>query len=874
MHAEKQNFKEEFCVKKTIRTGRKGLAFIMCVLMMLSTLVFAAPTSASAAYTADPAPENYRVIAYVTQWHWPGTDDPMVEGDAVADIDVSKITHINYAFGHTVNAQSTDKTENGYKNGFTGCVDVPDPDKLRALVKLKEQNPDLKILLSVGGWGMDGFCPIVHDETMKMNFVKSCTEIMKTYGLDGIDIDYEYPGTSADVYDPLVCPHAASNSGAVEGNKDPDGEYGLALFKAFREYEEFGWNHLLTIASGIGWDWMVSVPTGDFPNYLDFINIMCYDLYGEWQDHSEFNANLYPDTNNPLSYDVVCNRIAYRGYPRDIMNIGIPIYGRDRKFRTAAAGAGTAGLGDNSWLTYDQIADLLDKGLTRTLDPVTKASIASGTVDGRTYEITYDDVEDIRLKTDWIQDNGFGGGMYWEYWQDTAHGSPLTSAVWDGLNGSGRKKNPPAPSPFYVNTTNYPTWKSYLDKDSQFSKEGVFYNGKVYKRAQEWGYHYPYGWNPEFAPEFALDSTYYDKFTKICPQATTHPAEWVVVEDLTATTRVARGEAKKLAGKIDETALHIMNASPSQLYAMPGSEISWDIQVKGGSGSYTVTNQVWFLGQKYGEQAADGSWPGNPDGYSKYEKRRTGGPYPLKSEGKYVGETRDVVSCTNASTTAANHTVKATFPVEGEYMIFTQVTDSNGLMAAQFSEIVNITEDMPALTASVALNKSGTILTGTEVTATVTTTSDSPVTSYKYEVYNGKTVVSTETTTSATYKFTPATAGTYKVVVTASNASGSASATSPSVNVFQPLAITSLTTTGSVTTGKAATFTCTAEGGAGGNQYSYYLVKGGKVYASAAYTSSTTFTFTVSEAGAYTLCAYCQDITGTRVSKKVTVNVA
>lgn len=867
MHAEKQNFKEEFCVKKTIRTGRKGLAFIMCVLMMLSTLVFAAPTSASAAYTADPAPENYRVIAYVTQWNWPGTDDPMVEGDAVANIDASKLTHINYAFGHVVNAQAA-----SYESGFTGCVDVPDPDKLRALVKLKEQNPDLKVLISFGGWGMDGFCPISGNATLRQNFVKSCVEVMKLYGLDGIDIDYEYPGTSADKYDPLVCTHAMSTGGANETNAYQDGEGALQLFKDFRNYSEFGWDYLLTIASGVGYDWMCAVPTGDLPNYLDFINIMCYDLYGNWTDHSEFNANLYPSSTNNLSYDVVCNRLKYRGYPADIMNIGIPIYGRDRKYIPAGVQS-TAGLGDKSWLTYDQIADLLDQGLTRTLDPTTKASIASGTVDGRTYEITYDDVEDIQIKTAWIQDNGFGGGMFWEYSQDSKHDNVLTKAVWDGLNGSGRKSNPPTPSPRYVNTTSYPEWKSYKGVTDNASP--CWYNGKVYE-CITYGWHQgTYGWTPAFAPEYALDSSYYSEFgTKLATGAQSYNAEWKLVEDLTATSAVARGEAKKTSGKVDTTALHIDSATPNTQYALPGSTITWDINVKGGSGSYNITNQVWFLGQKYGTQAADGSWPGNTDGYSKYEKRRTGGPYPLKSEGVNVGETRDRINCTNASTTAASHTVSATFPVEGEYMIFTQVTDSTGKMAAQYSQIANITTDVPAITASVALDKSGTILTGTEVTATVTTTSDSPVTSYKYEVYNGKTVVSTETTTSATYKFTPATAGTYKVVVTASNASGSATATSSTVNVFQPLTITSLTTTGSVTTGKAATFTCTAEGGAGGNQYSYYLVKGGKVYASVAYTSSTTFTFTVSEAGAYTLCAYCQDITGTRVSKKVTVNVA
>ena len=834
--------------------GRRACAAALAAIMAVPAAVAGIQANQvnPEAAVAEAAPDDYRVIAYVTQWNWPGTDDPMVEGDAVANVDVSTVTHINYAFGHIVNAQGSN-----YSNGFTGAVDVPDPDKLRALVKLKEKNPDLKVLLSVGGWGMDGFCPIVNDAKLRQNFVKSCTEIMKEFGLDGIDLDYEYPGTSADKYDKLVCPHALSEGGADERNGHNDGDMYLELFKDFRNYEEFGWDHLLTIASGVGYDWMVSVPTGDIPNYLDFINIMCYDLYGDWTDHSDFNANLYPTANNPLSYDVVCNRLAYRGYPRDIMNIGLPIYGRDRKM----------GKGDASWLTYDQIMDLVDQGLTVKLDPTAKASIASGTVDGRTYEVTFDSKEDIKLKCDWIQDSGFGGGMYWEYSQDTQHGSELTKYIWDCLNGSGRKKNPPAPSPRYVNTTSYPEWKSYLALNSSGGNaETVWYNGKVYK-CPVYTYHQgTYGWIPTFAPEYALDGTYYSEFASHIPSvSSSYSKEWELVEDLTAQSAVPRGEASKTPGKVDSSALQVRSSAPSSLYAKPGATISWDMNVSGGSGSYQITNQVWFIGQKY-----------DVDGYVKTEKRRTGGPYPLAGAGG-TGETMNKISCTPESTTDANNKVSATFNDEGEYLIFTQVTDSTGKMAAKFSQIVNITNEEIPLIATVSASTNGfTDQKAQNVTWTANAEGANGEVTYKIDIYKDGVLYSEGTQgTSNTRTLSLQQAGTYTAKVTVKDSAVSASTEGGKVVVtkYMPLELTSLTTDGNTSVGNTITLTATAANGTAPYKYSFYVTKGGKVITSRANGITNTFNFKPTEAGTYQIRAYVTDRNGKRAVKAINLKI-
>ena len=98
----------------------KRLFCILLPLLCLSGRVF-----------SQPLPESERVVvAYVTSWSHV-TPDPFV------------MTHINYAFGHV-------------NDTFDG-VRIDNPRRLKAMVDFKKVNPDLKVMLSVGGWGSKGF---------------------------------------------------------------------------------------------------------------------------------------------------------------------------------------------------------------------------------------------------------------------------------------------------------------------------------------------------------------------------------------------------------------------------------------------------------------------------------------------------------------------------------------------------------------------------------------------------------------------------------------------------------------------------------------------------------------------------------------------
>ena len=137
----------------------------------------------------------------------------------VREEDIRALDVINIAFGHVVD----------------GCIVWDGRGKKEALKRLREKNPDLKLLLSVGGWSAGGFSLASRTEEGRKKMALTGLELVQEYGLDGIDIDWEYPGTSIAGID-----------------SDPsDGENFILLLAALREALG-GWSDgkMVTIAAG------------------------------------------------------------------------------------------------------------------------------------------------------------------------------------------------------------------------------------------------------------------------------------------------------------------------------------------------------------------------------------------------------------------------------------------------------------------------------------------------------------------------------------------------------------------------------------------------------------------------------------------------
>ena len=96
---------------------------------------------------------------------------------SVTEDDARKLTHINVAFGRVVD----------------GKVRVSRTTTLDYIQTLKTYNQDLRVLLSVGGWGAGGFSESASSAKSRSQLAASAVELVRRYGLDGIDLDWEYP---------------------------------------------------------------------------------------------------------------------------------------------------------------------------------------------------------------------------------------------------------------------------------------------------------------------------------------------------------------------------------------------------------------------------------------------------------------------------------------------------------------------------------------------------------------------------------------------------------------------------------------------------------------------------------------------------------
>src|SRR5690606_26997411 len=140
---------------------------IFTLLLASCTAQYEAAESSDAAAFADG---GYRIIAYVG-----GRAD-------IFRIGANQLTHINYAF-----AQVNDDGEIYFRNPRS-------PSHIAQLQALKAHNPNLKILVSVGGWGAAGFADAALTEGPRDGDGRRASDMIEAYALDGIDIDWGVPG--------------------------------------------------------------------------------------------------------------------------------------------------------------------------------------------------------------------------------------------------------------------------------------------------------------------------------------------------------------------------------------------------------------------------------------------------------------------------------------------------------------------------------------------------------------------------------------------------------------------------------------------------------------------------------------------------------
>ncbi len=329
------------------------------------------------------------VIAYV------GGFRGAVDANKIA---ANKITHINYAFVDIKDGKAVLDNE------------ATDAENFKKLNTLKEQNPDLKILISVGGWTWSkNFSDAVMTAEGKKTFAKSAVDIMKKYDLDGVDIDWEYP--------------------AMEGDKDhifrPEDKQNYTLMFAALKAEldaltqETGKKYLLTAAVGGSQQFIDNTEMAKVQSYLDYVNVMTYDYQSK--EKAIHHTNLQPSDKYEDGNSASKSIQAYiqAGVPADKLVMGIAFYGRVYELKKGW----NKGLGDPiakqvQSKGYTTIKDSLvnQNEYFRYWDDAANAPYLFNFYKG--VLVTYDDEESVKAKCRYVMTNGLAGVMFWEYSSD------------------------------------------------------------------------------------------------------------------------------------------------------------------------------------------------------------------------------------------------------------------------------------------------------------------------------------------------------------------------------------------------------------------------------------------------------------------------
>lgn len=311
------------------------------------------------------------VVAYVTSW-------------SEVMPDPQYMTHINYAFGHV-------------NESFNG-VKIDNEERLRQIVDLRKQKPELKVLLSIGGWGSGRFSEMAANDEYRRAFAADCDRVVKKFALDGIDIDWEYP---------------TSSMANISSSPDDTENFTLLMQDIRAAIGNEKELTLATVASARYIDFKAILPS------VDFVNIMAYDMASAPKHHSA----LYPSGHSgDITSDGAVTAHLKAGVPPSKLVMGMPFYGR-------------GGDGYPSFQDYNKVGNT-DTQYTEKWDEVAQVPYLADKND--TLVFGFENPRSLAIKCQYILDKDLLGGMYWDYSGDNEQGD-LRRTVAENLLGKPHK---------------------------------------------------------------------------------------------------------------------------------------------------------------------------------------------------------------------------------------------------------------------------------------------------------------------------------------------------------------------------------------------------------------------------------------------------
>src|SRR5260221_3151326 len=390
MTLQSANFRHSVNLKIFLMPPRLFCLLILTVIHFPSYSQPGAPTqplsSAPGRHPSPPPAEKLAVIGYYAG-----------RNSVIDSFATEKLTNIIYSFCHL--------------NGNLLYVNnANDTATIRRLVALKDKNPNLKVIFSLGGWGGCKTCPDVFaTDSGRRDFVRSVRELTDYFHTDGLDLDWEYP--------------ALENVPGYPYTPE-DKDHFTALIKLLRK--ELGRKKEISFAAGGFTDYLkTSIDWKEIAPLGNYINLMSYDLVNGYSTRTGHHTGLYSTPEQLESTDHAVRYLDSIGVPLNKVAIGLAFYAR--------AFQGVASINNGLYqscrflngVPYRNQATTLspDSVYVYNWNPVAQAPYAYNA--GQRRFASFDDTTSIRLKTLYALQKKLGGVMFWQLTDDRFYGGLL-----------------------------------------------------------------------------------------------------------------------------------------------------------------------------------------------------------------------------------------------------------------------------------------------------------------------------------------------------------------------------------------------------------------------------------------------------------------
>lgn len=322
-----------------------------------------------------------------------------------SDIHPYLCTHINVAFARVVNKQIS--------------LEHHEYTRLQEVVKLKHSNPELKVLLSVGGAGNDnGFSEMVINHASRKIFIKSIKNLLRNYTLDGIDLDWEFPAL-----------HGVQSSGRERQH------FSQLLREVRMEFIREKRDYILTIAAAAPQIIVdVSYDIDQLNQYVDFVNVMTYDYhyYTKYTPFTGLNSPLYPRASEQLylatlNINYTVHMYLSKGLDPSKIVVGIPTYGHSftlvnkNNHGVGSPASGFGSLGALGFVSYPQVCTFIANFSSDTTVQQDSEAKVSYLYNYKEW-VSFETPQSVMEKAQFIKQNNLRGGMIYSLNADDFEG--------------------------------------------------------------------------------------------------------------------------------------------------------------------------------------------------------------------------------------------------------------------------------------------------------------------------------------------------------------------------------------------------------------------------------------------------------------------